>query len=222
MEQAGQSADKALRNIIRKSGNADERSYINLPDGRHQMGLTIIEMGLKKKFQSEEMEDCYKLVFRSRKTPDGFITHKITPSWGPKSNLYKLLVNMTDGLVKEDWDADEVFAVLKEQLGRWFEVHVQSKPFKDSVWVSMRDNLALPIAGSSKWPNAVDYFADLDGKEKEKESSGTTGFEDAEPVKLGGSPKPAKQQALVTKSKQAQTTAQELSAFDDDSDELPF
>lgn len=209
---------ETLRNLVVISNN-DDIEYFTLPNGKHLMGLVEIKIAQQKIWQSDEMEDVYKLVFRSKKDTNGYVNIRLTPRWSPRSNLYKALSNMTDGAMVLEQTSEQVYTALLGMLGKWFQVSTIQKPWvnkqgESKIWVSIRDNLIQPIDAETakKAPNAVSYFQKLDGIDPAKESSNKTGFEsmpDALPLAGKVPAKPV-------------TKQQPLEPAPWESDELPF
>lgn len=159
-------AKKIVENIVKKATSSDDAEYTKLPNGKHVMSLIEIKVIDKKKFQSEETDKAYRLVFRAKDYDNAFVTFDCFPKINKKANYYKIIKRMSDSkcespdLITEQ----QAYEWMISFLGKWFTVRTIQNPWKDGVWINVDDQYIEPIEGSSKWPNGIDHFKAIDEK----------------------------------------------------------
>jgi hypothetical protein len=145
-----------LRNTFKE---APPMEYEALKPGMHICGLIEIKNCQRRAFQSEEMIDAFRFVFRSFDNEKAFVNHTVTATSGERSNCYKTLKKMTGGSLDPKSSSAELFDVMQNRIGHWFTLMVEQKPYKDGVWVNVVDNTILPdTATDKKLGDCREYF----------------------------------------------------------------
>ncbi len=125
--------------------NTGKGDYENVSPGMNTMGLVDIKNIMVKGFnEGDPDKPGYRLIFRSRENPKAFVTHKFSAASGPKSNAYKILKNMTGGTISKDAKPGELFAVMVGCLGHWFDIMCEERPWKDSIFMNVQNNIIIP------------------------------------------------------------------------------
>ena len=97
--------------------------------GVHQAVIKMVEKDQKRKYQSEELEDCLRVDFEI----DGMIAYqKFTPSLHEKANLYKFIKGLNPGAISggqlnTDASANEI---VENLIGRKCMVQIEEKVTK--------------------------------------------------------------------------------------------
>lgn len=137
---------KELENIIPDPSQDYEYERFE-EDGEYLMGLVGAKIKERKAYKSEEMVKGYQLTFRSKDNPKVFVNQWVKASCHERSNMFKLLRNMTGGKLKKGSTNLETFEALKGCLGGWFDCQVECKPWAQNpevIFNNLSDNGARP------------------------------------------------------------------------------
>lgn len=159
-------------------------NYAPIPDGVHVCGLQVIKNIKQKKFQSEELVDGFRFVFRCRDIPSGFVNLSTSAAMGERSKLRKVLAALTGKTMPPFLGKDEAFSMMVALQGKWFNGLVKSTPWKKDPSVKFANAVIegwFPHPDSDKMGNCRDYFKEQDEKAgikvEKSEPSLFTGFE---------------------------------------------
>jgi hypothetical protein len=154
-----------VTNTIPTPTERETKEYVNLVerDERKKVvcGLVAIVNKSRLNFEKTGEDEGYQLTFRSLEEPDGYVNHWFKASSFRKGNMFKTLVNMTDGKLRtkkgSDWCDDKlIFQTMMDCLDKWYEVKIVGKPWgEDKVWVSVIDCQIEPVSGPGVPPSEV-------------------------------------------------------------------
>lgn len=127
--------------------------------GKFVMGFVRLQNITKKNYAGDGVDECFRLTFRSKDEPNGYVNHDVKASAKSNSHLFASVQNMTDGKLKTKEgsafaDAKEVFELLTGCMDKWYEIKVEGKTWKDSVWVNVVNDQIEPHTGPGMPPSA--------------------------------------------------------------------
>jgi len=149
--------------------------YESLPDGKHVMALTKIKLDEQRKvkrvngqiIKTDELEPVYNFVFRSYENPSAFVNRKVKPSLDQRSNMFKLLRNMTDYAVTKETSTEQAYDMMCKLVGKWFEVRIVNNPYtypdgKTTTFTNIVDGNVTPISDETL-PTPDKHFGTVKG-----------------------------------------------------------
>lgn len=138
-----------LINIIPEPGqDYDYQRFTE--DGEYLMGLVGAKVKDRKAYKSEELVQGYQLTFRNKDNPNIFVNTWVKASCHERSNMFKLLRNMTGGKLKKGCTNMEAFGALTGCIGKWYECQIECKPWAQNpeiIFNNLVDNSARPAKG---------------------------------------------------------------------------
>jgi hypothetical protein len=176
--------DIELKNTIKISKGFESVEYDLVPAGMGTFGLTMIKNIERKAFQSDEMVDAFRLIFRHKELTAGYVFLTVNTSFHERSNLYKTLKCMAGNSFDPELDAGGLFDLMKSQVGKWFDIMVEhNKGNNGQTYANIVKGAIMPHAG--KLGSCIDYF---NGKntaviEKKEVKTGFEEYPDADKAK---------------------------------------
>ena len=172
---------EAFRNTIKRGSGGEKFDYEIVEPGEYVMGLVKIKNCLKKKFQSDELQEGIQFTFRAIHPHEKcFVNVKVSASWNGRSNLFKIVKRMTKNSVTEDDSADEAFAWLMSCSDKWYDVDLITLDMRDGTKRNFIDDFLVKPARTSPEKDPCEYFGIDSTKQVPLEPTGAfEGYPDA-------------------------------------------
>jgi hypothetical protein len=140
--------------IVRRSGC----EYASPGSGTHVMGLVKVQ-NCECTYKDEPPKPGIEFTFRCMGNPNAGVAHQVRASLNEKSSLFKTLKRMTKGAVNESTSSADAFELIRQCVGKWFDVTVLEKKGYARV-----DDCDIRPARDGDAPDegTFEYFAGVD------------------------------------------------------------